>query len=209
MRNPYRWSFDRANGDMWIGDVGGSAPENDFEEIDHLAAGAIAGANLGWNCLSGNAVDEPAARRPSYHRARCYTYPSGPDVVIGGYVVRDPALPAFAGRYLFGRLNTRRSTGSSRAATATTDRATPRRCRAFGEDGAGHLYATSLNGAGLPAHPERLRRWRLRASAASPSRWPSRPRPGDTDRLFVVEKTGHVEIRQGGAVSDVPGPDRA
>jgi glucose/arabinose dehydrogenase len=45
MRNPYRWSFDRLNGDMWIGDVGGSNP--DQEEITHLSAASIAGANLG------------------------------------------------------------------------------------------------------------------------------------------------------------------
>ena len=51
MRNPYRWSFDRLTGDMWIGDVGGIQ-----EEVDHLPRARIAGANLGWNCLSGTAV---------------------------------------------------------------------------------------------------------------------------------------------------------
>ena len=48
MRNPYRWSFDRQTGDMWIGDVGGTQ-----EEITHLPRAQIAGANLGWNCRSG------------------------------------------------------------------------------------------------------------------------------------------------------------
>src|SRR4051794_38410171 len=104
MRNPFRWSFDRATGDIWVGDVGGSAASNESEEVDHLSAGHIAGANLGWNCLSGNAIFSPCL--PLNYTAPVYTYPSGADVVIGGYVVRDSSLPGFAGRYLFGKLNT-------------------------------------------------------------------------------------------------------
>src|SRR6185436_16858785 len=92
MRNPFRWSFDRANGDMWVGDVGGSAASNESEEVDHLAAAHIAGVNLGWHCLSGNAVFQPCV--PPSYVGPVHTYPSGADVVIGGYVVRDPTLPA-------------------------------------------------------------------------------------------------------------------
>src|SRR5918994_7461640 len=51
MRNPYRWSFDRLTGDIWIGDVGGIQ-----EEVTHLPRATAPGANLGWNCLSGTAV---------------------------------------------------------------------------------------------------------------------------------------------------------
>ena len=89
MRNPYRWSFDRLTGDMWIGDVGGSAPTRRRSRTSRRHS---AGANLGWNCLSGTAVADAAARRPTTSR-RSHTYPSGADVVIGGYVVRDPDLP--------------------------------------------------------------------------------------------------------------------
>jgi hypothetical protein len=81
---------------MWIGDVGGSAAGNDFEEITRLPAGSIAGANLGWNCFSGNAVELGCT--PANHFPPTHAYPAGPDVVIGGYVVRAPDLPAFAGR---------------------------------------------------------------------------------------------------------------
>ena len=63
MRNPYRWSFDRTTGDMYIGDVGGIN-----EEITFLARARQAGANLGWNCLSGTAVQNAVARRPPTRR---------------------------------------------------------------------------------------------------------------------------------------------
>ena len=195
MRNPYRWSFDRANGDMWIGDVGGSAP-SEFEEVDHLVAGSTAGANLGWHCLSGNAVFAPCL--PTSYHAPVYTYPSSADVVIGGYVVRDPSLPAFAGRYLFGQF----STGVRRLepnGTATT-LAGLANVSGFGEDGAGHLYVTSLNG---PVDRLTQNGSALALSSIGSFTQPLAvaAAPGDTNRLFIVEKTGHVMIRQGGVVS--------
>jgi glucose/arabinose dehydrogenase len=199
MRNPYRWSFDRANGDMWIGDVGGSSATNDFEEIDHLAAGGIGGVNLGWHCLSGNASNNPpAACTPANYRAPLYTYPSGADVVIGGYVVRDPSLPAFAGRYLFGQF----TTGVRRLepnGTATT-LAGLSGLSGFGEDGAGHLYVTSLDG---PVDRLTQNGSALALSSIGNFTQPLAvaAAPGDTNRLFIVEKTGHVMIRQGGVVS--------
>ena len=104
MRNPYRWSFDRLTGDMWIGDVGGSNP--DQEEITRLPAGSIAGANLGWNCFSGTVVQDGLHARQPPPAASTSTR-AAPDVVIGGYVVRDPDLGAFAGVYLFGEAQQR------------------------------------------------------------------------------------------------------
>jgi glucose/arabinose dehydrogenase len=197
MRNPYRWSFDRATGDMWVGDVGGSSSTNESEEVDHLAAGHIAGANLGWNCLSGNAVFNPCS--PASYSGPVYTYPSGADVVIGGYVVRDAALPAFAGRYLFGKLNT--GVYRLEAGGTATKLADASGISGFGEDGVGHLYATGLDG---PV-------WRLTQSGsglALASIGNFTPplavaaAPGATNRLFVVEKTGHVMLRQGGVTSE-------
>ena len=99
MRNPYRWSFDRQTGDMYVGDVGGTN-----EEITFLPAAQSRGANLGWNCFSGTAVESGCT--PSNYRPPTYQYPSSEDVVIGGYLVRDPALPSFQGQYLFGRFGT-------------------------------------------------------------------------------------------------------
>jgi glucose/arabinose dehydrogenase len=195
MRNPFRWSFDRANGDMWVGDVGGSAPA-ESEEITHLAAGHIAAANLGWNCLSGNQVFQPCI--PPRYVPPVYTYPSGSDVVIGGYVVRDPSLPAFAGRYLFAQL----ATGVRRLeanGTATTVAGTTGLV-SFGEDGAGHLYATSLNG---PVYRLTQNGSALALTSIGNFNQPLgiAAAPGDTNRLFVVEQSGRVMLRQGGVVS--------
>jgi glucose/arabinose dehydrogenase len=196
MRNPFRWSFDRATGDMWVGDVGGSAPA-ESEEVTHLTAGHIAGANLGWHCLSGNEQFSPCL--PTNYTGPVYTYPSSGDVVIGGYVVRDPTLPAFAGRYLFSQLTTgiRRLEANGTATTVANTTG----IAGFGEDGAGHLFAASLDGpvyrltqnASGALVPSSIGNFTQPLGIASA--------PGDTNRLFVVEQTGHVMIRQGGVVS--------
>jgi glucose/arabinose dehydrogenase len=198
MRNPYRWSFDRQNGDMWIGDVGGSAAGNDFEEITHLPAGRIAGANLGWNCFSGNAVERGCT--PANHFPPIHAYPAGPDVVIGGYVVRAPDLPAFAGRYFFGKFNS----GIYRLeanGTATGLGVSAPTLSGFGEDGTGHLYVTTLSGpvyrltqSGSALALSSIGTFNQPLAVAAPL--------GDTQRLFIVEKTGVVKLRMGGQVSN-------
>jgi glucose/arabinose dehydrogenase len=191
MRNPYRWSFDRQTGDMWIGDVGGIQ-----EEITHLPAARIAGANLGWNCRSGNAVQSGCT--PSNYFAPLHTYPSGPDAVIGGYVVRDPELPAFAGRYLFGRFNSgiyrlEANGNATKLADAPT-------LSSFGENGAGELFATTLSGSvyRLTQNGSALA---LTSIGEFDQPLAVAAAPGDTERLFIVEKEGVVKIRTGGQVS--------
>ena len=141
LRNPYRWSFDRLTGDAYIGDVGGS-----MEEVTYVPAASFRGANFGWNCFSGTNV-QSGCTPPNYFPPQ-YTYPSGPDVVIGGYVVRDPALPSFAGQYLFGRFDTGiiMRLGPHAAPPATDTGLNVPTVSGFGEDGVGHLYATSLAG---------------------------------------------------------------
>jgi glucose/arabinose dehydrogenase len=193
MRNPYRWSFDRSTGDMWIGDVGGIQ-----EEITHLPRASASGANLGWNCRSGTAVQSGCTPTGNYV-APVHTYPSGPDVVIGGYVVRDPDLPGFSGRYLFGRIDS--GIYQLEANGSATPKASVPAVSSFGEDGFGRLYVTSLggqvfrlgqNGATLTANPIGSFDQPLGVAAA----------PGDTQRLFVVEKGGVVKVRIGGQVSN-------
>jgi glucose/arabinose dehydrogenase len=195
MRNPYRWSFDRLTGDIWVGDVGGSNP--DQEEITHLSAASIPGANLGWNCFSGTVVKTGCT--PANHHPPVYQYPSGPDVVIGGYVVRDPDLGAFAGVYLFAKLNS----GIYRldGGTATNLGLTAAAVSGFGEDGVGHLYAVSLNG---PVYRLTQNGSALGLSSIGNFTQPVAvaAAPGDTQRLFIVEKTGTVKLRTGGQTSD-------
>jgi glucose/arabinose dehydrogenase len=191
MRNPYRWSFDRLTGDVWIGDVGGIQ-----EEVTHLPRANVPGANLGWNCLSGTATQ--AGCTPPNYFGPALTYSSGPDVVIGGYVVRDPALPSFAGRYLYGRFNSGIHLLGANGAVLPHASLT-----GFGEDGVGHLYVTSLAGtvnrileqpAGTLALDPIPRSFSAPVGVAAP--------PGDTERLFVVEQTGRIRVRSGGQVTD-------
>jgi glucose/arabinose dehydrogenase len=142
MRNPYRWSFDRQTGDVYVGDVGGIN-----EEVDYIPAAGFRGANLGWNCFSGNAVQSDCMPSGNYI-GPAYEYPSGPDVVIGGYVVRDPSLPSFTGHYLFGRFDSGKviDLGVHAGQPPVDTLLNVPSISGFGEDGVGHLYATSLAG---------------------------------------------------------------
>ena len=187
MRNPYRWSFDRLTGDIYVGDVGGIN-----EEIDYLPAASARGANLGWNCFSGNSVQTGCTPSPPYVPPT-YEYPSSPDVVIGGYTVRDPSLPSFAGQYLFGRFDTGviMKLGPHAAPPAVDTGLNVPNVSGFGEDGVGHLYAASLGGDV----------YRLGESAGALTKTPidsfDQPlsisaAPGVTDELFIAEKPGRV-----------------
>jgi glucose/arabinose dehydrogenase len=152
LRNPWRFSFDRLTGDLVIADVGDSA----FEEIDLAAApGRGRGADYGWPSFEGTArvdgTDDPpvgCCTAPVLERA--HAQPDGYNAIIGGVVVRDPGLPALAGRYLYANL----SSGLIQAVrlgagTAFDDRSTGLRApglTSFGEDGCGRIYVTTLDG---------------------------------------------------------------
>ena len=187
MRNPYRWSFDRLTGDMYVGDVGGTR-----EEITFIPAAQTRGANLGWNCFSGTAVQSGCT--PSNYFPPTYDYPSGPDVVIGGYLVRDPALPSFAGQYLFGRFGTgiiMKLGPQAARPEADTGLRVPN-VSGFGEDGVGHLYAASLGGevyrlgeSGGVLTKTSIGSFNQPVAVAGP--------PGDPNQLFIVEQAGRVQ----------------
>ena len=97
LRNPWRFSFDRATDDVWIGDVG----QNAWEEIDFAAAGTGAGSNWGWNAREGtHQYEGPAptgARDPIFE----LSHSDGNCAVTGGYVYRGAAIPALRGAYVF------------------------------------------------------------------------------------------------------------
>ncbi|MCB0184430.1 MAG: PQQ-dependent sugar dehydrogenase, partial [Caldilineaceae bacterium] len=85
LRNPWRFSFDRLTGDMWIADVG----QNRFEEIDFVAGGKNGGANYGWRCYEGNtAYNTTGCQAASAYTAPLYVYNrnQGDCSVTGGYV---------------------------------------------------------------------------------------------------------------------------
>jgi glucose/arabinose dehydrogenase len=104
LRNPWRASFDRATGDLWIGDVGQGARE----EIDFQSASSEGGDNYGWRLREGD-IQTPSVggSPPADYVPPVYDYPSdgaglfGGNSVVGGYVYRGPD-PEVNGRYFFG-----------------------------------------------------------------------------------------------------------
>jgi hypothetical protein len=114
-------------------------------------------------------------------------------VVIGGYLVRDPALPSFAGRYLFGRFSSGNiiSLGPGAAPPAQDTNLDIANVSGFGEDGVGHLYATSLAGEvyRLGESGGALTRTSIGSFAQPVS---ISAAPGVTDELFIAEKSGRV-----------------
>ncbi len=152
LRNPWRFSFDRATGALSIGDVGQGA----IEEINFAAAGRASGANYGWRPFEGSrrtagvsaSEDAPGHVRPVIE----LSHDDGNCSVTGGYVVRDKGVPALAGRYVYGDFckGQLRSAKLSRGAAAD-DRPIPgvgtvQQLSSFGEDARGRVYVTSLGG---------------------------------------------------------------
>jgi glucose/arabinose dehydrogenase len=148
VRNPWRFSFDRETGDLWVGDVG----QGEIEEIDLLPAGRTLGANLGWPFLEGSrpysGERPPADAVPPVFE---YTRDEGRSVV-GGVVYRGSAVPALRGVYLFADTYTARI----RALTVDDGRVTSAvdldlpvpggMVASFAEDADGEVYVLSLGG---------------------------------------------------------------
>ena len=146
LRNPWRYSFDPATGDLWIADVGQSA----WEEIDRLPAGSPGGANLGWNLLEGThryAGAAPAGAVPPVYE---YSHATGGCVVIGGDVYRGSAIPALVGDYVFadfceGTLQALRLQPDGSVTHQPLGVSLPN-VSSFGTGPDGELYVTSLDG---------------------------------------------------------------
>jgi glucose/arabinose dehydrogenase len=149
LRNPWRFSFDRETGDLWIADVG----QGDFEEIDFLpvSEGAGRGQNLGWSEREGlhayNGGDEPEGAIDPIAE---YDHSGGGCAITGGYVYRGSRIPRLQGAYVWadycigavqallqedGALSTQATLGA-RADSVSS----------FGEDADGELYLLSLSG---------------------------------------------------------------
>lgn len=100
LRNPWRFSFDRLTGDMYIGDVG----QNTWEEIDYQAASSGGGENWGWRCYEGNATYNTSGCGPAGQYdfpIHVYNHSQPGCSVTGGYVYRGSHYPGLFGRYLF------------------------------------------------------------------------------------------------------------
>jgi uncharacterized repeat protein (TIGR03806 family) len=144
-RNPWRWSFDRQTGDIWLGDVGESA----IEEVDRV----VRGGNYGWRCFEGTQKSKPTLScetpvNPLPPIAE-YSHELG-QAVTGGYVYRGTAVPGLVGRYLFADFGSGRiwdiPSGTQPTMTMTGGLETNFRISSFGEDNDGELYIVAISG---------------------------------------------------------------
>ena len=158
LRNPWRFSFDRNTGDLYIGDVG----QNLYEEVDVIAAGSPGGENLGWKVMEGNHCFEASSCSMTGLALPVLEYGhSDGCAVTGGYVYRGTRVPSLAGLYLYGDYCggwVRSFRYASGAATENRDwpsLSVSGGLSSFGEDARGELYITSHSGSlyRIVAHP--------------------------------------------------------
>ncbi|MBC7646079.1 MAG: PQQ-dependent sugar dehydrogenase [Pseudopedobacter sp.] len=153
LRNPWRFSFDRKTGDLWIADVG----QNKLEEINFQAASSKGGENYGWRLKEGNSCFNPS-RGCDAVRANgvkltdpVFQYPHNRGVsVTGGYVYRGSSVPELAGQYVFGDFGSGVIWATSRDGNGKFSTRemmdTDYSIAAFGEDEAGELYLVGYDG---------------------------------------------------------------
>jgi glucose/arabinose dehydrogenase len=149
LRNPWRYTFDRATGDLYIADVG----QNAWEEVDFQPAASPGGANYGWNTMEGSAC---------YGAATCdrsgltlpvaeYSHDAGCSIT-GGYVYRGNRFPALVGAYFYADYCTgtiwalARDAGGRWISAVVGSAPNGANIQSFGQDDEGELYALGGNG---------------------------------------------------------------
>ncbi|MDH3206313.1 MAG: PQQ-dependent sugar dehydrogenase [Gemmatimonadota bacterium] len=151
LRNPWRYSFDRMNGDLYIGDVG----QGQVEEVSYQSAASSGGENYGWRIMEGSACYNPSSGCATAGLTLpVYEYGHSPECsVTGGYVYRGSAFPSMAGRYFFGDycagwIRSFQIVGGAAAGIQdhTAAIGTVSQISSFAEDGLGELYVVSLSG---------------------------------------------------------------
>jgi glucose/arabinose dehydrogenase len=148
LRNPWRFSFDRATGDLTIADVGQDA----IEEIDFARRGEASGANYGWRPYEGTRRVTNETAPGHVPPVLQLTHDAGNCSVTGGYVVRDRSVPELDGRYVYGDLckgelrSVRLAPGSASGDAAIPGLPKVQQLSSFGEDALGRVYVVSLTG---------------------------------------------------------------
>jgi glucose/arabinose dehydrogenase len=145
LRNPWRFSFDRETGDLWIGDVG----QGEIEEIDYLPRDTDGLVNFGWDVFEGTQPfedKEPNPRGELVGPVAEYGHGQGCSVT-GGFVYRGQRIPAARGLYFYGDY----CSGLAWTFTPEEERVRPlpfevQGLSSFGEDAAGELYLVTLDG---------------------------------------------------------------
>jgi len=144
LRNPWRYTFDRSTGDLWIADVG----QNQIEEVNVVRFGSAGGLNFGWPVMEGAACfqvagcDQAGLKLP----VTTYNHGGGDCSVTGGYVYRGTQYPALKGVYVYGDFCSGRIWGLDAANPGAPMLLLETRSSlsSFGEDEAGEVYITDL-----------------------------------------------------------------
>ena len=144
LRNPWRLSFDKSTGDLYIGDVG----QNTWEEVDFLPKGSPGGTNFGWNFREGAHDYKGGGRAGMVEPVAEYSHAEGGCSVTGGYVYRG-SMPEWNGIYLYGDYCTGKVWGLIRSGDSWQSQELfdlDVTITSFGQDEAGELYLLSDNG---------------------------------------------------------------
>jgi uncharacterized repeat protein (TIGR03806 family) len=146
LRNPWRWSFDRQTGALWVGDVG----QNAIEEVSRV----VRGGNYGWRCFEGTRNTGLACGPNANPQPPVAEYGRSVGVTVtGGYVYRGQDFPGLVGRYVFADVGTQRlfhiAADTQPTLTVTTGLNTGLSITSFGEANDGELYAVDYGGGGL------------------------------------------------------------
>lgn len=146
LRNPWKFSFNRLNGDLWIADVG----QNQFEEVNKVASPLQSNLNFGWKCKEGNSTFSAGCTglnltAPIAAIAHTGGAGDGSCSVTGGYVYTGSLYPNLQGKYLFTDFcNPKIGIINSSGALTYTAAFANNNFSAFGEDKDGELYIASL-----------------------------------------------------------------
>jgi glucose/arabinose dehydrogenase len=163
MRNPWRFSFDRRTGDLWIADVG----QDKYEEVDWQPAASSGGENYGWRFMEGLHCFNPGSNCPTAGLTMPvieYTHDNSNCSITGGYRYRGERYPRMIGMYIYGDYCTGIIWGATpqRDGSVTTQLLldTTMQISSFGEDVNGELYVADIKGGAVyqltdPAPPRR------------------------------------------------------
>lgn len=150
LRNPWRFTFDRSTGDMFIADVG----QNAWEEISFQPASSVGGENYGWRFMEGNHCYNPSTNCNTTNLVRPileYSHAGGNCSVTGGYRYRGARYPALRGVYIYGDLCSGRIWGATQGSSGAWETqillVTSIAISTFGEDVNGELYVADHVGA--------------------------------------------------------------
>jgi len=149
LRNPWRFSFDRQTGDLYIGDVG----QNQREEISVQPASSTGGDNYGWPlCEADNDFDDTCNNAALVPPVAVKDHGDGPCSITGGYVYRGTCMPDLTGWYFYGDYCSGQiwrfqwSNGVASNEIEITDQIGTSRLTSFGQDGLGEMYTIDRNG---------------------------------------------------------------